>query len=68
MDASRWEIELYVTRDGRVPFAEWLNALRDPKARAKIRIRLDRVRLGNLGDHNAVGRGVSELRVDYGPG
>jgi len=36
--------------------------------RAKIRVRLNRVRLGNLGDCSSVGSGVSELRVPYGPG
>lgn len=40
----------------------------DPQARARIRVRLDRVRLGNLGDCRPVGEGVHELRVDYGPG
>jgi putative addiction module killer protein len=42
--------------------------LRDVNGRAKIRIRLDRVRLGNLGDHKPVDEGVWELRIDYGPG
>ncbi|HEY9780900.1 MAG TPA: type II toxin-antitoxin system RelE/ParE family toxin, partial [Leptolyngbyaceae cyanobacterium] len=43
-------------------------SLRDIKARAKIRARLDRVEAGNLGDYRAVGKGVCELRIDYGPG
>jgi putative addiction module killer protein len=42
--------------------------LRDVQGRARIRVRLDRVRLGNLGDHRSVGAGVQELRIDYGPG
>lgn len=62
------DIRLYVAPDGKVPFSQWLNALRDPKARAKIRVRLDRVRLGNFGDHRAVGEGLWELRIAYGPG
>jgi putative addiction module killer protein len=61
-------IQLYVGRDGRVLFAQWLNFLKDRRARAKIRVRLDRVRLGNLGDHRALGEGLWELRIDYGPG
>lgn len=63
-----FELEYYVTRDGKVPFKEWLDALKDLTARAKIRIRLDRVRLGNLGVSRSVGGGVYELKVDYGPG
>lgn len=43
-------------------------SLRDNRARAKIRVRLDRVSLGNVGDCHSVGEGVQELRVDYGPG
>ena len=43
-------------------------SLRDPKARLKIEVRLERVELGNLGDHQSVGEGVFELRIDYGPG
>ena len=58
----------YVTADGRSPFAEWLEGLRDRRARARIETRLARLRLGNLGDYHAVGEGVHELRVFYGPG
>ena len=58
----------YLTADGRSPFAEWLERLRDVRARAIIRKRLNRVRLGNLGDSRADGEGVMELRVDFGPG
>jgi putative addiction module killer protein len=59
---------MYVTPGGRVPFEEWLHELGDVQARARIRARLARVRLGNIGDAHAVGRGVWELRMDYGPG
>ena len=58
----------YVTPDGKNPFRKWLHALRDVRARAKIRVRLNRVRLGNFGDEKAVGGGVLELRIPYGPG
>lgn len=44
------------------------NSLKDLSARARIRVRLNRVRLGNFGDCKPVGKGVNELRVDYGPG
>ena len=50
-------------------FARWLKALRDVNARARINIRIDRISLtGNLGDVKAVGYGISELRINYGPG
>ncbi len=68
MEATPKELQIYVTEDGRAPFSEWLASLRDIKARAKIRVRVDRVGLGNLGDCHGVGDGVQELRIDYGPG
>src|SRR5436190_16670413 len=49
-------------------FSEWLCALRDSRAKAKILIRIDRLAGGNPGDVAAVGKGVSELRINYGPG
>lgn len=49
-------------------FREWLHKLRDDRARAKIADRLVRVEGGNFGDVEPVGDGVSELRIDYGPG
>jgi putative addiction module killer protein len=49
-------------------FLKWLRGLRDARARARIQIRIDRMSLGNPGDVSPVGEGVSELRIDYGPG
>jgi len=49
-------------------FAEWMAALRDVRAKAKIAARIDRMALGNPGDVEPVGEGVSELRIHYGPG
>ncbi len=68
MDAQPQEIALYLTQDGDCPFTIWLNALRDRQARARIRKRLDRIELGNLGDVKPVGEGVMELRIHYGSG
>jgi putative addiction module killer protein len=68
MRAYPFELEYFITDDGKVPFREWLVGLKDVDARARIRIRLDRARLGNLGDSRPVGDGVYEFRVDYGPG
>lgn len=49
-------------------FSDWLRKLRDEKARSRILIRIRRLSLGNFGDVKPVGEGVSELRIDYGPG
>ena len=49
-------------------FAAWFRNLRDRRARAQIQVRIDRLSLGNPGDAKPVGEGVSELRIDYGPG
>ena len=42
--------------------------MKDAKTRARIRVRINRIRLGNFGDCKSVGSGVSEFRIDYGPG
>jgi putative addiction module killer protein len=49
-------------------FGEWLGRLRDQRARAKILVRIERLAKGNPGDVAPVGGGVSELRINYGPG
>jgi putative addiction module killer protein len=63
-----YTIDYHLTETGRKPFKEWLDGLKDVTARQKVRIRLDRVRLGNLGRNRSVGEGVFELKIDYGPG
>lgn len=50
------------------PFREWLETLRDRRAAAKIAVRLARLELGNFGDAEPVGEGVTELRIHYGSG
>lgn len=62
------EIRRYVTRAGKDLFGEWLTGLKDPRARAKIAIRIDRVATGNFGDCKPLGLGLHELRIDWGPG
>jgi putative addiction module killer protein len=49
-------------------FARWLDSVRDRAAVARINVRIRRLSLGNPGDVRSVGSGVSELRIDYGPG
>lgn len=68
MEAQPREIRRYVTLESKIPFADWLNSLRDRKAKTIIEKRLNRVSLGNLGDYRSVSEGVCELRIDYGSG
>ncbi len=49
-------------------FSSWMEGLRDNRAKARIAQRLDRLARGNPGDAEPVGDGISELRIDYGPG
>lgn len=49
-------------------YAKWLDSLRDARARARVLVRIERLAAGNPGDVRPVGEGVSELRIDYGPG
>lgn len=49
-------------------FSEWFSGLRDKRAKARIDARIDRMAMGNFGDVEPAGEGVSELRIDYGPG
>ena len=49
-------------------FVDWLDNLRDSRARTRIIARLDRMEMGNFGDVQPVGGGVNELRIHYGPG
>ena len=65
-----YDIEEYVAEDGTSPFAEWLEGLKDARARMRLLARLDRASLGNLGDWAALSdaEGIAELRDHYGPG
>ena len=49
-------------------FAQWLDGLRDIQTRARVQARIERLAAGNPGDVEPVGEGVSELRINYGPG
>ncbi|MCU7921037.1 MAG: type II toxin-antitoxin system RelE/ParE family toxin [Candidatus Thiodiazotropha sp. (ex Epidulcina cf. delphinae)] len=63
-----YTVNEYLDENGRSPYDEWLSSLRDARAKAKVISGVDRMELGNLGDSEPVGEGVSELRIHYGPG
>ena len=67
-NANKRLLRNYINTDGGEPFQEWLDNLKDPVTRARIRRRLDRVELGNFGDHEFLGDGVFELRLFFGSG
>ena len=62
------EIRRYVTCAGKDVVGDWLGRLGDSHARARIAARIDRLSLGNFGDSKRLREGVSELRIDCGPG
>ena len=49
-------------------FSDWLNNLRDVRAKTRIAIRIARIEAGLMGEVKSVGDGVSEVRIDFGPG
>jgi putative addiction module killer protein len=61
------EVRAYIDARGRCPFARWLDGLPAP-AHAKVQTAIARMELGNLSNVRAVGAGVSEFRIDFGPG
>jgi putative addiction module killer protein len=67
-EAKPREIELYVSPKGKIPFSEWMASVKDSRLKTEVRNRLDRVLLGNFGDHKSVGDDVYELRIKYGAG
>jgi putative addiction module killer protein len=62
------EVLRYVTPSGKDLVGEWLGGLRDTRTQAKIAVRLARLAAGNFGDCKSLRQGVSELRIDWGPG
>jgi putative addiction module killer protein len=65
---TTFEIRRYRTAAGDEPFTQWLTDLADRQARGRILARLERLEVGNFGDTKFVRDGVSELRIDWGPG
>jgi len=68
MEATIRELVMLETLEGKVPFEEWLNGIKDRALQRAIDARLARVEDGNFGDHKSVGEGVFELRIPKGPG
>jgi putative addiction module killer protein len=62
------EVRHYVNRAGKDVFDHWLTQLADARAQAKIAARINRLAAGNFGDCKLLRQGVSELRIDWGPG
>jgi putative addiction module killer protein len=62
------ELEFYRTQNGRVPFTEWFESIRDTRAQGRIEARLISLEFGNFGDYRSVGGGVFELRIHVGRG
>jgi putative addiction module killer protein len=67
LESTAREILICQEESGREPFTEWLNGL-NLETRARVRVRIDRLEEGLFGDVKPVGEGVSELRLDFGPG
>ena len=62
------EVRHYVSRAGKDVFDDWLTHLADARTQAKIASRINRLAAGNFGDCKSLRQGVSELRIDWGPG
>ncbi len=62
------EIIRYMKEDGSVPLSDWLSTLRDMQAKIAVRRRIDRFGAGNPGSTRSLRGGVSELKIDMGPG
>jgi putative addiction module killer protein len=60
------QIKLLETDDGKVPFQDWYDSLKNKITKVRVRRRLDRIELGNVGDAQSVGEGVCELRFHFG--
>lgn len=61
------KIKIYMNSEGKSPFIEWLESL-DKNVRYRVKERLDRLSLGNFGDHKSIKAGIYELRLFFGSG
>ena len=65
---KEYKISIYTTLDGKMPFVEWLNSIKDITIQRRIRLRIDRLTFGNFGDTKPVGDNLYELRLFFGSG
>lgn len=63
-----YKLEIYQTDNGKRPFSQWLQDIKDHVTKGKLRLRLDRLEKGNFGQCEPVGEGVFELKIYLGPG
>lgn len=68
MDITEKIVKEFITKNGKNPFRNWVDNLKNIQIQAKIDIRIARLRLGNFGDTKPVGQGVYELKIHFGPG
>jgi putative addiction module killer protein len=68
VESNPFSVEIYETEEGKAPFSEWLTSLKDKQAAARILLRIDRAKIGNLGDHKLIDDGMLEFRIDTGAG
>ena len=59
---------MYQAENDKIPFIVWLDSIKDKQFKARIKVRLDRLRLGNFGDHKAINQNLYELRFTFGAG
>ncbi len=70
MESQERILEMYVRKDGRIPYREWFLGLKEhnPGAAIKVSKRMDQLALGGFGKNRVLGGGLAELKMDYGPG
>lgn len=68
MENQERKLEMYVRKDGKIPYRDWFLGLKDKRTAAKIAKRLDLLTLGHLGHHRVLRGGLAELKIDFGPG
>ncbi len=68
METAEKIIAIFQLDNGEEPFSDWVDNLNDLSARAIIRNRVNRLKMGNFGDSKFIGSGVCELKINFGPG
>jgi len=68
VEANPRTVESYIAPNDAIPFDDWMAELKDHKGKTQIERRINRVRLGLIGHCRDVGDGVTELKIDFGPG